>query len=460
MPGKGRGDDISDDLRLRILLDYCLVSNPKFEIPNRTHATIAGKRGVSVTAARTIWRRFLVQERESDKVIAVSSRRVGLRNAESWPYTPEVLERLEFVNDVLCGEGNREVFWRRYVAEFHPNNDGPAEKTVERWLAKAGARVRMVSTKPLVTEKQKLQRIQWVYDKVERGRDGHLTFEKDVHTIWVDEKWFYLTPVVARKRTVGNSQPQPKAVKSKRYIQKVMFLVAVGNPVGDWDGKIGIYPFVKQVQAQRNSKNRDKGQLVTEGQAVTLDVYAKVLHQVIKDAKEKLPEGTKINIQQDGARPHGMPFGKDMVRSMLNKYRTWTEVKDFCTLETQPPQSPDLNLCDLSFFWSLHKESLSYDGRHDNLVGLMSAMKEAFEGYPRAKLTTQCAYMYSIYRKILANGGETNYKLPNDGTRKRGRKEGNFADMSCSEELMNIAAEHISRLRKYQRSDIEEHFDE
>ena len=68
-------------------------------------------------------------------------------------------------------------------------------------------------------------------------------------------------------------------------------------------------------------------------------------------------------------------------------------------------------------------------------------------------LKRQCAYMYSIFREILANGGETDYRLPHENIRKRRLELGIFADPLCNTELRLEAAEHISRLSESQGID-------
>jgi hypothetical protein len=45
-------------------------------------------------------------------------------------------------------------------------------------------------------------------------------------------------------------------MKSKRFVPKIMFLCAIAKPVGDFDGKIGIYPFTTMEVAKRDSNNR------------------------------------------------------------------------------------------------------------------------------------------------------------------------------------------------------------
>src|SRR5690349_1992898 len=105
-----------------------------------------------------------------------------------------------------------------------------------------------------------------------------------------------------------------RTVKSKRFILKVMFLAEVARPRFDthtrleFDDNIGIWPFVRQEPALRNSKNRERGTMVSKPYEVTRVEYIKMLTEnVIPAIKAKWPSGQKsmdIVIQQDNARPH------------------------------------------------------------------------------------------------------------------------------------------------------------
>ena len=60
----------------------------------------------------------------------------------------------------------------------------------------------------------------------------------------------------------------PEFVKSKNYIQKVMFLFVVTRPrrlsTGEyWDGKLGIWPLVEYSPALRNTVNRIEEHLLS-----------------------------------------------------------------------------------------------------------------------------------------------------------------------------------------------------
>ena len=75
--------------------------------------------------------------------------------------------------------------------------------------------------------------------------------------VMVDEKWFYKFRQGQKTKYYlceGEQLPVAK-VQHKSHIQKVMFLAAVARPRYDtminrnFRGKIGIFPFTRQVQA-------------------------------------------------------------------------------------------------------------------------------------------------------------------------------------------------------------------
>ena len=115
--------------------------------------------------------------------------------------------------------------------------------------------------------------------------------QKIVHT---DEKWFDLTK---KKRTyyLSPEEPNPeRSLQSKNRIGKVMFLCAVARPRHDadgvltFDGKIGIWPFVKLTPAVKKSKNRAKGTLEVKPVTVTRDVHRDYLCNKVLPAIEAL----------------------------------------------------------------------------------------------------------------------------------------------------------------------------
>src|SRR5689334_785864 len=95
----------------------------------------------------------------------------------------------------------------------------------------------------------------------------------------VDEKWFYLTKPKVTYYLCPDEPEKLRTCKSKRFIEKVIFLAAVARLRFDhsrnefFEGKIGIWPFVIEEPAQRKSTNREAGTLVTRPTNVTKEIY-------------------------------------------------------------------------------------------------------------------------------------------------------------------------------------------
>ena len=133
-------------------------------------------------------------------------------------------------------------------------------------------------------------------------------FEDMMNYVHIDEKWFYMTKQKENYYLLPTEESPARFTKSKRFITKTMFMAAVARPRYDYtrktalDGKIGIWPFVVQEPARRNSKNRPKGRMETKAiTKVTRDVVSDTLiEKVIPAIKAKCPNGrnnTVVKIQ-------------------------------------------------------------------------------------------------------------------------------------------------------------------
>ncbi|KAE9236691.1 hypothetical protein PF005_g960 [Phytophthora fragariae] len=92
-----------------------------------------------------------------------------------------------------------------------------------------------------------------------------------------------------------------------------MFLAAVARPRYDYhrkvdfDGKIGIWPIVEEITAQRIPVNRAKSAPVTKSVSMTRVLYRKLLvDKVLPAIRAKLPvrRDTTVFVQQDNTGPH------------------------------------------------------------------------------------------------------------------------------------------------------------
>uniref|UniRef100_A0A8I6YVX6 Uncharacterized protein n=1 Tax=Hordeum vulgare subsp. vulgare TaxID=112509 RepID=A0A8I6YVX6_HORVV len=89
------------------------------------------------------------------------------------------------------------------------------------------------------------------------------------NVVHIDEKWFTVTN---KNKTyyLLDGEEEPTMPIHGNCIGKVMILTGVARPWWDsegnvtFSGKIGIWPFVKEVPAQRKSDNRTKGTIETK----------------------------------------------------------------------------------------------------------------------------------------------------------------------------------------------------
>jgi hypothetical protein len=107
-----------------------------------------------------------------------------------------------------------------------------------------------------------------------------------------------------------------------------MFVCAVACPRWDtranryFDGKLGIWPFVEKVPAQRGSRNRPRGTLETKPISVTKAVYKQfIMEKVLPAIEEKWPQchrNMAIKLQQNNAKPHMIPNDPEVLEKLNN----------------------------------------------------------------------------------------------------------------------------------------------
>lgn len=200
-----------------------------------------------------------------------------------------------------------------------------------------------------------------------------------------------------------------------------------------FSGKLGIWPFVVKEPAERASKNRPAGTLVTKAVNVTKDVYRQaLLTHVIPAIKKQWPsKRSPIIIQQDNARPHVTPRDADILAA--GKSGGWD-----IGLQFQPPNSPDLNILDLGFFNSI--QAIQHQHQPKNLDELIACVSEAFEQLQFEPLDNVFMTMQSVMHEVLKCDGGNQFKIPRM-SKERKRKEGSFpATLACDRAVYEKAA--------------------
>jgi hypothetical protein len=154
----------------------------------------------------------------------------------------------------------------------------------------------------------------------------HETYHDYFNSVHVDEKWFFLTWLALSMYLVPGEAPPKRTTRHKYHILKVMFLAAVARPRYDgagnctFDGKIGMWPFVESVMAQRDSVQSRASTIEIKPVSVMAATYEQFLiGKVLPAIKRKWPERDRDTfIQQEGAPSHIQQTGPRLCSSCNN----------------------------------------------------------------------------------------------------------------------------------------------
>ena len=266
--------------------------------------------------------------------------------------------------------------------------------------------------KPILTEQHKLLRACYCISKIDPVTRLYNHFYDTVH---VDEKWFFITEKDLRLYIAPGEDVPNRFTVNKDHIIKVMFLCAVArprfNPAGEctFDGKIGLFPFVERVRAQRASVNRPRGAPIIRSVPVTKDRYREFLvEKVVPAIKEKWPDRERrVVIQQDGASSH--IDDDDPEFEAVARTGNWN-----ISLETQPAKSPDLNVLDLSFFRALQSHQWR-SGFVNTMEELILQVERAYREFETRKIDFAFLTLQCCIDDTLSTYGSNNYCIRHMG---------------------------------------------
>jgi hypothetical protein len=301
-------------------------------------------------------------------------------------------------------------------------------------VKKGGIRRHSSAVKPVLTDANKQFRIQYAINNINMDRR---LFDTMMDVVHVDEKWFDMKQV-NKTYFLAPGEPDPyRAAKSKRYIEKVMFLAAVARPRFDttrnshFDGKLGIFPFTTMVPAQRSSRNRPAGTLEMKPMSVTKEVYRDfICNKVIPAIQQKWPlchRSVAIKIQQDNAKPHLIRNDDPQLQAAVAA--TGMNI----TLINQPPNSPDTNVLDLGYFNAI--QSLQQKKHTNTIPELVKAVEDSFVELDRHTLNKVFLTHQQVLEQIILCGGGNNYKLPHMGKERLLRQGQLPVSIGVSDEL-------------------------
>ena len=101
--------------------------------------------------------------------------------------------------------------------------------------------------KPMPTNQNKLYQMLLIMEQVNPDTRHYYEQFNRVH---INEKWFYMMKTSIHYYLFPDKELPECHVKSKNHLVKVMFLCAVAHPHGNFNGKIGMWPFANLTRAQ------------------------------------------------------------------------------------------------------------------------------------------------------------------------------------------------------------------
>jgi hypothetical protein len=249
-------------------------------------------------------------------------------------------------------------------------------------------------------------------------------FREMFDEVHVDEKWFYLTKVARRYIMAADEEDPQRSTRHKSHIEKVMFLCAQARPKHDtttnkmWDGKLGIWPIGEYTKAQRTSKKFKKGDMKWKNKNVDSAVYLDLMRDVVRQIASQWPRTQwnnplfKVRIQQDGAKAHTSEKFMTEWRHMLDELVSDGVLphSSKVILDTQPANSPDLNINDLGLFNAL--QAAYYKTAPRDPVDLIDCVKKAHAEYPAKKINHLWLTLQLCMNKIIENKGCNHYDIP------------------------------------------------
>ncbi|XP_057811551.1 uncharacterized protein LOC131025782 [Salvia miltiorrhiza] len=320
-----------------------------------------------------------------------------------------------------------------------------SKSTVGRWVNLGLIRAHTSAIKPDLTVSNKLLRLRFSLEALEYDRIANILRFKTMHnTVHIDGKWFYMTKA-SHRFYLTQDEPEPhRSCKSKTHIKKVMFMSAVCRPIIDengvviFDGKIGIFPFIEEVPAKRNSKNRSAGTLETKPlQSITRVVTKECfINQIVSAIMVKWPEGASklIFIQQDNAKPH--------ISDSDPEFRHAASQNGFdIRIVHQPPNSPDTNVNDLGWFRAI--QSIQEENVCTTVDQLVNAVCNSFIELSPVALNKVFLSLQGCMIETMRMNGHNAYKVPHMSKDALIRQNVLPITLEVDKELVNECISHM-----------------
>jgi hypothetical protein len=290
--------------------------------------------------------------------------------------------------------------------------------------------------KPKLTKLQQMKRLRYVLSFTVQ-KDGVNVFDSHDNIIFLDEKWWYLEKLKKYRRTFpGEDRFPDDVIHHKSHQTKFMGTAVIGHPRDNFDGRVVCQNHVVATPAQRSSVYRPSGTIEQVPYILNAENFltSQTKDGGVIDCIEDIFHQEDVRVILDGAKPH-------TGHNNIAKINQEIKVRDLnIKYVVQPPQSPDLNLLDLSFFASLQSQSGKLMYGVKTIGDLMEAVKEAWEAYDEQKIAIQFGHLFAVYGEVLLHEGGNNYKIPHSHVRQK-------FDSRQPLNIVPISDDEIRRLR-------------
>lgn len=253
---------------------------------------------------------------------------------------------------------------REMATTLKQQNDGAGSTTsVRAILNNFNFKVASQKLVPMLTPQHQQRRLEWALEHL-----NDVWSSRRVVRVDIDEKYFRIARVGRSQRIyipptelLGDDEAEvvaEKPLSSKKQIPGVMFLAGVAppDPARGFDGKIGIFPCVQEVNQKIRSKFRNAGEIRREPTELNRVGFVAMLKtQLCPAMVAACPWARKFIVQMDNAGGHGSRgSGMATTLGMLNPWGA--QQRPPISFLTQPARSPEMNALDLGAWWSLETE--------------------------------------------------------------------------------------------------------
>ncbi|XP_074373603.1 uncharacterized protein LOC141713943 [Apium graveolens] len=284
--------------------------------------------------------------------------------------------------------------------------------------------------KPMLKDSNKKTRVQFCLSMLDKDSGNDPKFVSMFNVIHIDEKWFYISKKCEKYYHLLE-ECDPQRTSRPRFDSE-------GNET--FSGKIGIFPYITQEPARRNSVNRVAGTLETKAITYVGKNLSRsyLINKVLPAILEKWPfddENITLVIQQDNARTHIDPNDEEFCLAV-------SKLGLNVQLRCQPPNSPDLNILDLGFFNAI--QSLQWKEPAKTVNDLVSAVQKAYDMFPSKKANHIFLTLQQCMIEILKVRGSNSYKIPHMNKKSLEKNRKLPLQLQCNAKLIEDATNWLN----------------